>query len=134
MLDQQPVDPLAAVAVVAHTNKHEAAMQPIALQRELEIAFRQCVFRGPVAFRLPVAAIPEHHRTTAILALGNGAFEITIVERVILDLDGQPLVAGIEGWSSGHRPGFEYPIELEAKIVMQPSGVVLLDHEPPAVR
>ncbi len=39
------------------------------------------------AFRLPVAAIPQHHRATAILTLWNRAFEVAIVERVILDLD-----------------------------------------------
>ena len=52
----------------------------------------------------PEAAIPQHHRAAAILALWNGPFEIAVVERVILDLDRQALVGGIEGGALASPP------------------------------
>lgn len=134
MLDQQPVGSFSAIAIVAHPHQDETAMQPLAMKRELEVALLQGLFWRLAAFRLPVAAIPQHHRATAILTLWNRAFEVAIVERVILDLDHETLVVRIERWPLSHRPGFEHPVELEPQIIMEPCGVVLLDHEPPPVR
>ena len=62
---------------------------------------------------------------------GNGAFEIAVIERMVLDLDRQPLVVRIERGTARHRPGFEDAVEFQPEIVMQPGRVVLLDHEPP---
>jgi len=33
-----------------------------------------------IAFRHPETAVPQHHGAAAILAFGNGAFKITIIE------------------------------------------------------
>ena len=82
-----------------------------------------------IAFGNPGATIPELHRAAAILALGNRAFEIAIVEWVILDLDGQALVVRIERGSARYRPGLEHAIEFEPEIVMQPRRIVALDDE-----
>ena len=65
----------------------------------------------------------------AILALGNGAFEIRIVERVILDGDRQPLFAGHKARPARHRPALQRAVDLEAEVVVQPSRVVFLDDE-----
>ena len=46
MLDQQPVGAFAPFPVVGHPDQHEAAMQPLAFERELEIALRQAPARG----------------------------------------------------------------------------------------
>ena len=64
-----------------------------------------------------------------------GDFEGTIPkgqygERMILDLDRQPLVMGVERRPLGHSPGFENAIQLEPQIIVQAGGIVLLDHEP----
>lgn len=45
MFDEQPVGPLAAIAIVAHPHQDEAAMQPLAMKRELEVALLQGLFR-----------------------------------------------------------------------------------------
>jgi len=82
-----------------------------------------------IAFGNPVAAVPQLHRPAAILALGNGAFEIAIVERVVLDFDRKSLVMRIEGGSARHGPGLEDAIELEAQIVVQAPRFVALDNE-----
>ncbi len=128
MFDQQPVGALAAEAVALHAYQNPAAAEPLSGENEFEIAFLQRFFGRRIAFRSPKAAIPQHHRAAAILALGNRALEIAIVERVILHLDGETLVVGIERGTARHRPGFEHAVEFQAEIVMQAGGGVLLDH------
>ena len=128
VLDQEPVGALAAVAVALHPHQHPAAVQLVAMQREFQVALLEAAL-GIIGF--PDAAIPQHDGAAAILVVRDGAFEIAVVQRVILDLDRQPLVVRIERGSSRHRPGFEDAVELQPQIVMQPGRVMLLDHEPP---
>ena len=44
-------------------------------------------------------------------------------------LDRQELVARIGRGALGDGPGLEHPVHLQAQVVVQPGGVVLLDHE-----
>src|ERR1700749_4348543 len=74
MLDEQPVVALALEFVVAHAHENPAALQPLAVEREFEVALAQRRLR--VAFGLPIAAVPEHHCAAAILAFGDRALEI----------------------------------------------------------
>ena len=46
--------------------------------------------------RLPRSLIPKHDRSAAIFAFGNDAFEIAILQRMVLDMHGQPLHGWIE--------------------------------------
>ena len=124
-LDQQPVGALAALAVMAQAHEHPAALQLLADQREFELALAQRL--GGIAVRGPEAAVPQHHRAAAILALGDGAFEVAVVERVVLGLDGKALVLGVEREALGDGPGLEDAIELEAQVIVQARGGVLLD-------
>ncbi|MGY3587190.1 hypothetical protein ACVIF9_005867 [Bradyrhizobium sp. USDA 4350] len=115
MLDQQPVGALAAEAVVLHPHQHPAAVQLVTVQRELQVALLEAAL-GIVGF--PGAAIPELHRAAAILVFRNGAFEVAIVERMILDLDRQPLVMRVERGPARHRPGLEDAVKLQPEIIM----------------
>ena len=56
--------------------------------------------------------------------------EVAVVEQVIFDFDGQPFVMRIERPSLGHRPALEHTVKLGPEIIVQPRGVVPLDHEP----
>ena len=87
-------------------------MQAPAFQREFQVAAFQPVMR--IAFGNPVPTVPQLHRATAILTLGNSALEIAILERMVLDLDRQALVVRIERGTSRHRPGLEDAVEFEA--------------------
>ena len=53
--------------------------------------------------------VPELHRAATILALGDGAFEVTIVQRMVLDLDSKTLVMGIKRGTLRHGPGLKTP-------------------------
>ena len=126
MLDQKPIGALAPLAIVAHAHQHPAAVQLVTVQREFQVALPKPLL-GFVGF--PIAAVPELHGAAAILALRNGAFEIAVIERMILHFDRQPLVMRIERGTLGDCPGFEDAVELEPQIVMQAGRGMLLDHE-----
>ena len=57
------------------------------------------------------------------------AFEIVVFDRMILNLDRKPLLAGNETRAAGHRPALHYPVEFEPQIVMEPPRRMLLDDE-----
>src|SRR5262249_24102742 len=77
----------------------------------------------------PAPGAPHPPRPPAVLALGNGALEAAVFERMILHLHGEALVGGVEARALGHRPALERAVELEPEIVMEMAGCVLLDHE-----
>ena len=95
MLDQQPVGALAAVAVAAACAPGpscRAAARPSSENFKSPARSASCGdFR---ALGSPIAPVPELHGAAAVLARRDGAFEVAVVERVILDLDGRRLSAG----------------------------------------
>src|ERR1051326_9230336 len=85
-----------------------------------------------IAYRGPMAAVPDDDRAAAVLALGDVALELEIVERMVFGANRKPLLARHQARSSRHRPALEHAVELEPQIVMQPARRVLLHHELPA--
>src|SRR5215831_15053810 len=128
LLDEKPAALVAtALPPGADLDECPASMELLAIQRELQRACAIGLVR--VADRLPGAAIPDKHSAAAVLALGDDALEVAVLDRVILDVHGQPLVRGIEARPLGDRPALENAFELEPKIVVEPRGGVLLNHE-----
>ena len=74
-------------------------MKPFALEGEFQLALCQGLLGSLVAFRLPIAAVPELDRATAILAFRDGPFEVAVVERMIFDLDRESFILRIERWT-----------------------------------
>ena len=92
MLDQEPVGALAALAVAFIRTRTQ-----LPCSRRHRVNLRSPFGKAAsaiIALGLPIAAVPELHGAAAILALGNRAFEIAVVERMILDLDRQAFVRG----------------------------------------
>ena len=85
-----------------------------------------------IDFRLPGASVPDHDRAAAVFALRDHALERGVVERMILDLNGQRLHRWVEAGPLRHRPAFERAVVLQAEVVVQPAGGVLLNDELPA--
>jgi len=77
--------------------------------------------------RRPGAFVPQQHLARAVLLFGNDAFELAVVERMILGLHGEALVGRIEAGSLRYRPALQHAFELEAKVVVQPCRRVALD-------
>ncbi len=135
LLDQQPVVPdLPALALIAvrHADEAEAALQALALEVEGDVAL--LVRLGRVALRLPGAAVPQHHGAAAILALRDGAFERAVFDRMILDLDRQPAVLGIEAGSARDGPALVDAVDLQPEVIVQAARRMHLDDVSAAAR
>src|SRR5207249_2918866 len=75
------------------------------------------------------AGVPDLHRARPVLALRDLALEGRVVERVILDVDGEVLLALLERHALRHRPARERAVALEPEVVMEPPRVVALNDE-----
>src|SRR5215471_21620125 len=128
LLDEEPAPPI-VIASLTPPDPHErpSAVKLLAVEGELEITVPVALVR--IAYGLPGPAVPHHHRAAAVLALRNGALEAAVFERMILYLHGQALVSGVEARPLGYRPALERAVELEAEIVVELAGCVLLNHE-----
>src|SRR5204863_9253777 len=87
------------------------------------------ILTGGKIDRLVRAAIPEHDRAAAVLAAWDHAFEGVVLDRMILDFDGEAACGGIEARSLGDGPAPHDAGELEPEIVMEMAGGVLLNDE-----
>ena len=119
--------------VVAQADQRPAAMHALAVELDFQLAFGKIAARI-IALRRPGPIVPKLHRAAAILALRYGALEGAIFQRVIFDLDGQPLRRRVERGDLRHRPGFVDAVELEAEIVMEPRRGVALNDEAQRLR
>src|ERR1700721_300646 len=98
---------------------------------EVQLAFPMSAIR---ILTVPIAAIPNHHGAAAVLPLRNGPFEVAVIQRMVFDLDREPLFRRVEGRALCNCPGLENTVELEPKVVMQMRGRMLLDNKAEALR
>ncbi len=141
LLDEQPFVSLAPRTPPLHLDQREVSLQLLSVETKFQIALGQ--HRGRFGLgsrhvlplhrnrrkRLPRAHIPNHHRARAVIAFRDDALEVEIRNRMILHLHSQPLVRRIERWPLRHRPRFQHALHLQAKVIVQPRGVMLLYHE-----
>ena len=126
LLDQEPV--VAALAFLGlEPDQHPAAAELFAAEPELQRALP--VLRLGIAHRDPAAAVPDDHGAGAILALGDRLLEVGVLQRVVLDVHGEPPDRGVERGPLRHRPALERVAELQPQVVVQAPRGMLLDHE-----
>ena len=123
-LEQQPGFLLLA-RLGRHAHEMPAALQLLAAQLEFEMSL--AVAEGGIELGRPGALVPDHDGAAAILARRDDALETAILQRMILDMDGKPLLAGDQARAFRHRPALQHTIDLETEIVVQAAGGVLLD-------
>jgi hypothetical protein len=74
--------------------------------------------------------VPHDDGAGAVGVLRDDAFEVGVLERVVLDVDGPTLDLGPERRAVGHCPALEHPGRLQAEVVVEaPAGVLLDDEE-----
>src|SRR5204862_2468243 len=73
--------------------------------------------------------IPDLDRACAIVALGDLAREGRVLERMILDVHREMLLAGLERHAFRNGPRREHAVPLEAKVAVQAPRVVPLHDE-----
>ena len=78
---------------------------------------------------LVCARVPDLHRARAVLARRDLAVEVDVLERVVLGVDGEPILVRIAWHPARQRPRHQDAVALQAQVPMQAPRVVLLDHE-----
>lgn len=74
--------------------------------------------------------IPYNYCSSAIIARWNDALKTNVLQRVILNLDGEPFFRRVHGRPFGNSPGFENTFQFQPEVEMQPGGMVLVHNEP----
>ena len=80
----------------------------------------------------PRAPVPHDHVAPAVLARRDHALEVEVLDRVVLDVDGERAAVGVERRALGHRPAHQHAVDLQAQVVVQAAGPVALHDEPVA--
>lgn len=78
---------------------------------------------------LPAPFVPQHDGAATVLARRDGPFKIGILQRMILDTDGERASFRIEAGALGNGPAQQHALMLQAKVEMQLPRGVLLDDE-----
>jgi len=73
--------------------------------------------------------VPDQDAAGSVLPFLDLPFESGIVEGMIFDLHREPLHRRIHDGFLGHGPALEHSAHLETKIIVEVSGVMLLNHE-----
>ncbi len=119
-LDQEPV---LLLPVQVGRDERPASVQTCPVETYGELAV-------PLLLeQLVRAVVPDLDRAAAVLALRDLAVERRVLERVVLDVDGERPRARLERHSLRHRPRGEGAVPLEAEVVVEPARVVALDDE-----
>src|SRR5690606_7261641 len=94
-LHQEPVALLRA-------HERPATAHSLAAQLEAELAVAELLLG--IAERLPLAAVPEQHRTAAVLAFGDQPLEAAVADGVILGAHREAALAGLAARALRHGP------------------------------
>src|SRR5262245_32336513 len=109
-----------------------APLELAAFELELEVTLGQLLVR--VAVCRPAAAVPDDDAAGAILAFGNAALELGVIERMVLDMHREALVLWRQARAPGDGPALQDAVELEAQVVVQTArGVLVHDEQLPGL-
>src|SRR6266542_738027 len=127
VLDQEPA--LLSALVAASPHERPLPAQLLAGKLEHELPAREALARiGP---RGPRAPVPHDDGARPVVARRDEPLEVRVLDRMVLDLDGHPLVGWVVGRALRHRPAPERAVELETEVPVEPPRGVLLHDEQP---
>ena len=125
-LDQQPIFLPLSISC-AHSDQVPQAMQLLTVQAEFQTATTITFQR--VSNRSPRSPIPQHDRSCAILFRRNDPFKTPILKRMVLHMDSQTLVCGIQAGPFRNSPAFQCPVQFQSKVIMETAGSMFLNDE-----
>ena len=122
----QDRQPLLLARLLSGSDQVVGGVQALAVEAERQLA-------GLLLQQFVVALVEDPHLSGAVVALRDRPREAPVLEGVVLDVDCQRLDPLAPGQPLGHRPGDQDgggAVEhLEAQVVVEPGGVVLMDDE-----
>ncbi len=132
LVQEQPL--FLARPVLVPPDEDEPAGQLLALEVDVELALLDGGDRLGVgrAGGRPRPPVPHDDVAAAVLALGDDALEVEVLDGVVFHVDGQLPGFGVERRALGDGPAGEHPVDLQPEVVVQPGGPVALDDEPPS--
>ena len=104
------------------------------MQAEFQVApgdLRQAIL---LADDLEDAFVPQHHATRAVVAFGDIALELTVLEGMLFHQCRERLFGRVQSRTLRYRPRLQRPAKLQAKVVMQVRGTVPLHKKTSRVR
>ena len=120
LLDQKPV-----LGIAGELRRHQGPepLQPLTFEADGQPAV------ALLLDELVHSRVPDLDRPSAIVSGRDLALEARVVEWVILDVNGEVPLAGLERNPLRDRPACERPVALEAKVVVESPSIVSLHHE-----
>ena len=106
------------------------SVELVAAQLEQELPLLEAF--APRLERNPLAAIPHDHAAGAVVPGRDDPLEVAVLERMILDFDGEALVGLVVRRPLRHRPRAEDAVHLQPQIEVEIPRGVLVDDERPA--
>ena len=116
-------EPVLLVAGEVRRHERPRSLETLAVQPHGEAAV------ALLLEELVRAAVPDLDRARAVVPLRDLALEAPVLERMVLDVDREVLLAGLERDAFRHRPRGEDAVALEPEVVVQPPRVVPLNDE-----
>src|SRR5205807_7351480 len=74
-------------------------------------------------------AIPDADRSRAVGARRDVALEVEVLDRMVLDVDREPVLAWAVRQRVGDGERHQHPVALEPQVPVKPARVMLVDHE-----
>ncbi len=135
---QHRLDPLGhrlAVGILGRIHPVDHPVRPVGTEQDVAAADALAVEGDHHLVLAPLVglvgpAVPDLHRSRAVLARGDVAVEVEVLERVVLGPDREVVSARVRRDALGDRPGGQRAVVLEPQVPVQRAGVVLLHDEP----
>ena len=125
LLEQEPF-----LLLLAHAHERPAPAELESEELQLHLSTLVLLERilGLEGAEPPV--IPHDDRSGSVVPCRDDSLERAVLQRMVLDVDRQPLLLHARRGPFGHRPTLERSVQLEAEVVMHVARPVLLDDEP----
>ena len=118
--EQQPV---LGIAIEVRRNKRPDPLEALAVQSDGQPSV------ALLLEKLIRAPIPELDGPCAVLTLRYLTFEVRVGEWMVIDVDSQTPIAGLEWNALRHRPAGKGTVTLKPKVIVEPARAVSLHDE-----
>ena len=126
-LEHQPLRLAGCVAVGAH--QVPLSLQLLAVELDDDVAFLPLLGKLSWRNRVAGAVVPDQRVAGPVFAVRDPPFEAAVLEGMILGLDGEALDRRVVAGPLRHRPRCERAVHLQADVVVEPRGVMLVHDE-----